>query len=37
MEKLKNTLRQGDKVSVVLIKNGRENQVYIEAICSLDL
>lgn len=31
MEKLKNTLRQGDRVSAVLIKNGRENQVYIEA------
>lgn len=31
MEKLKNTLRQGDRVSAVLIKNGRENQIYIEA------
>lgn len=31
MEKLKNTLSQGERVSVVLIKNGRENQIYIEA------
>ncbi|EJG03143.1 hypothetical protein [Flavobacterium sp. F52] len=31
IEKLKNTLRQGDRASAVLIKNGRENQVYIEA------
>lgn len=31
MEKLKNALRQGDSVSAVLIKNGRENQIYIEA------
>lgn len=31
MEKLKNSLRQGDKVSAVVIKNGRENQIYIEA------
>ena len=31
MEKLKHALRQGDRVSAVLIKNGRENQIYIEA------
>lgn len=31
MEKLKNTLRQGDRASAVLIKNGRENKIYIEA------
>ncbi|UUF12568.1 MULTISPECIES: hypothetical protein [Flavobacterium] len=31
MEKLKNAIRQGDSVSAVLIKNGRENQIYIEA------
>ncbi|KAF2508695.1 hypothetical protein EYY60_16365 [Flavobacterium zhairuonense] len=31
MEKLKNALRQGDSVSAVLVKNGRENQIYIEA------
>lgn len=31
MEKLKNTLRQGDRVSAVLIKDRRENQIYIEA------
>lgn len=31
MEKLKHALRQGDSVSAVLVKNGRENQIYIEA------
>ncbi|MDQ8013183.1 MAG: hypothetical protein REI96_12085 [Flavobacterium nitrogenifigens] len=31
MEKLKNTLRQGDRAAAVLIKNERENQIYIEA------
>ncbi|MBO9585300.1 MAG: hypothetical protein J7574_14145 [Flavobacterium sp.] len=31
MEKLKNALRRGDRVSAVLIKDGRENQFYIEA------
>lgn len=31
IEKLKYALRQGDSVSAVMIKNGRENQVYIEA------
>ncbi|WP_289058405.1 hypothetical protein [uncultured Flavobacterium sp.] len=31
MEKLKHALRQGDRVSVVLIKNGRESQIYLEA------
>lgn len=31
MEKLKYALRQGDRASALLIKNGRENQIYIEA------
>lgn len=31
IEKLKNCLKQGDRVSVVLIKNEREQQFYIEA------
>jgi len=31
IEKLKNTLKQGDRVSVVLVKNGREHPFYIEA------
>lgn len=31
MEKLKNALRQGERAAAVLIKNERENQIYIEA------
>lgn len=31
MEKLKNTLKEGERVSASLIKNGKENQFYIEA------
>ena len=31
IEKLKNTLKQGDRVPAVLIKNGKEDQFYMEA------